>query len=172
MGYAVEPGIFSAEEVGASHQRERLFILAIRKDYLANSNSEPGQPAAEGRLGVDGELLQKTGWDQDTNGPESFSEKMGNTDSTGFGQFGRAVTVQEKFSSLEYTNSFNRWPARPGEQQYEWEQPRAVEPGVGCTIDGYNFRGDLLRAYGNSVVEQTAEYAFLTLLQKFMKRWD
>ena len=172
MGYAVEPGIFSAEEVGASHQRERLFILAIRKDYLANSNSEPGQPAAEGRLGVDGELLQKTGWDQDTNGPEAFSEKMGNTDSTGFGQFGRAVTVQEKFSSLEYTNSFNRWPARPGEQQYEWEQPRAVEPGVGCTIDGYNFREDLLRAYGNSVVEQTAEYAFLTLLQKFMKRWD
>lgn len=38
-GYAVECGIFTAEEVGAPHQRERLFILAIRKDYLANAKS-------------------------------------------------------------------------------------------------------------------------------------
>jgi hypothetical protein len=37
---------------------------------------------------------------------------------------------------------------------------------VGCTIDGYNYREDLLRAYGNSVVEQTAEIAFIDLLQK------
>lgn len=34
LGYAVKEGIFSAEETGASHRRERLFILAIRKDYL------------------------------------------------------------------------------------------------------------------------------------------
>lgn len=29
LGYAVEPGIFTAEEVGAPHERERLFILAV-----------------------------------------------------------------------------------------------------------------------------------------------
>lgn len=34
MGYRVTPGVFSAEEVGAPHQRERLFILAhaVRDD--------------------------------------------------------------------------------------------------------------------------------------------
>ncbi|GAB3278456.1 hypothetical protein GCM10027347_52880 [Larkinella harenae] len=34
MGYAVESGIYSAEEVGAPHERDRLFILAV----LANPN--------------------------------------------------------------------------------------------------------------------------------------
>ena len=32
---------------------------------------------------------------------------------------------------------------------------------------GYNFREDLLRAFGNAVVEQTAELAFRTLIKKF-----
>lgn len=31
MGYAVEAGLFEAAEVGASHRRQRLFILAYRK---------------------------------------------------------------------------------------------------------------------------------------------
>jgi len=32
MGYRVRWGIFSAEETGASHKRERVFIMAIRKE--------------------------------------------------------------------------------------------------------------------------------------------
>ena len=32
LGYTVEAGLFSAEEVGASHRRERLFILAVAND--------------------------------------------------------------------------------------------------------------------------------------------
>ena len=31
MGYRVEPGLFAAEEVGAPHERKRLFILAYRE---------------------------------------------------------------------------------------------------------------------------------------------
>ena len=61
--------------------------------------------------------------------------------------------------------SSSQWPARPGGGQYDWEQPRTVKPGVGSTIDGYSFREDLLRALGNSVVEQSAELAFNTLLK-------
>lgn len=45
----------------------------------------------------------------------------------------------------------------------------AVEPILGVTVDGYNFREDLLRAAGNSVVEQTAVLAFVTLLEKHNK---
>lgn len=62
---------------------------------------------------------------------------------------------------------FNRWPAGQGQFQYEWEAPRAIKPGLGCTINGYNFRNDLLRMYGNGVVEQTAEIAIRDLLKKF-----
>lgn len=37
LGYAVEPGIFSAEEVGATHRRERLFVLSVRWDLMDDS---------------------------------------------------------------------------------------------------------------------------------------
>jgi site-specific DNA-cytosine methylase len=58
------------------------------------------------------------------------------------------------------------WPARPGEPQRRWEAQRTVESSVGFTIDGYNFTEDLLRAAGNGVVEQTAEKAFIELMNK------
>lgn len=60
----------------------------------------------------------------------------------------------------------SRWPARQGEEQYEWEC-RRTQPRICSTINGYNFREDFLRALGNSVVEQQAEYAFITLLNQF-----
>lgn len=69
------------------------------------------------------------------------------------------------------------WPSRPGEQQFDWEEPRTAtdkeqaKRGMGGSIDGYNFREDLLRAYGNSVVEQTAEIAFIDLLDKHFKNY-
>lgn len=62
-----------------------------------------------------------------------------------------------------------KWPSRPGEQQHEWEEPRQVELSLGCTVAGYDFREDLLRALGNSVVEQTAELAFKDLIKKHIK---
>lgn len=48
MGYSVETGLFSASEVGASHQRQRFFILAHRDGELrelprnARKNSDRG----------------------------------------------------------------------------------------------------------------------------------
>jgi DNA (cytosine-5)-methyltransferase 1 len=91
---------------------------------------------------------------------------MANTNYTGFGEFRRSEPVRKKQLSIE-CGSFKTWPAGQGKFQYEWEAPRAVEPGLGCTINGYNFRNDLLRMYGNGVVEQTAEIAFRDLLKKF-----
>lgn len=61
------------------------------------------------------------------------------------------------------------FPMPYGLSQWEWEKPRVNfrdEPGMGTTINGYNFREDLLRMAGNGVVEQTAELAFITLLEK------
>lgn len=59
----------------------------------------------------------------------------------------------------------SRWPANPFSEQHEWEERRVVESGLGITINGYNFKNDLLRAIGNSVVEQAAAIAFLDLLK-------
>lgn len=50
LGYRVEAGLFSAEEVGASHRRERLFILAVA-DRSNGRLPESGR-RSEGRDGV------------------------------------------------------------------------------------------------------------------------
>ena len=60
------------------------------------------------------------------------------------------------------------WPKGPGPDQYEWEEPRTLKPGVGMSAYGYNFREDLIRMYGNGVVEQVAELAWVDLWNKHM----
>lgn len=67
------------------------------------------------------------------------------------------------------TGGGDKWPARPGQEQYEWEAPR-VESSLGYAVNGYNFREDLLRMAGNAVVEQVAEVAWKTLWNKFYDR--
>jgi DNA (cytosine-5)-methyltransferase 1 len=120
MGYRVEAGVYTAEEVGAPHQRTRLFILALANTLC--KGLERG--------------CKQSAW---------------------------------KEQSPIRRSGIPLWPAEPGESQHGHEEPRLIKPGVGSTIDGYNFREDLLRALGNSVVEQTAEIAFIDLLRKHLK---
>lgn len=251
LGYRVEAGLFSAEEVGAPHKRERLFILAIMGDTKYNGSfisevrrrCDKSGNRSEKRTDF---TCQSTG----TGGREDLSdlqgiEKLANSEGVhaqgfsggqGKGEFGGSCNESEELanphserhahgrieidtaergkhalsdiatsggnelansdSSRSWENSeqselrtnspeqsprhcwfakqresreggFDRWPSRPGQNQYEWEAPRTIESGMGVTVDGYNFREDLLRAGGNGVVEQAAELAFRTLIEKF-----
>jgi len=171
MGYAVEAGIYSAEEVGAPHERDRLFILAIKAEYVAHlqkfgigglSECKPGQILDQ--QGYSGHIV---GGGEESTPPEYGAM----ADTTIVGVEGcRAGGQQEPHAHVGSElfmrgSSGTRWPAGRGEQQYAWEPPR-IESRLGCVFNGYNFREDLLRAYGNSVVEQTAEVAFVDLLKK------
>jgi len=63
MGYRVEAGIYTAEEVGATHERERLFILAILEDtngYGSRRDNEGGFQSETIRAG---EELGNTGYE-------------------------------------------------------------------------------------------------------------
>lgn len=61
LGYRVAAGLFSAEEVGASHKRERLFILAVRAcggfGELRESSGIGGQSDGCGEVVADAENL-------------------------------------------------------------------------------------------------------------------
>jgi DNA (cytosine-5)-methyltransferase 1 len=57
LGYRVEAGLFSAEEVGAHHQRERVYILA-HADSLRERQPEGGEPDERGRSGNGGPPLR------------------------------------------------------------------------------------------------------------------
>ncbi|WP_093671166.1 DNA cytosine methyltransferase [Tenacibaculum sp. MAR_2009_124] len=189
MGYSVETGIYSASEVGAPHKRERVFILALDYSYIHEL-----QKKRKARLGMDGDLLQDSRRQEnsirfteastevvDTN----YKRRNGNRLSSRQEKELPRASMSSEFisnstgkrnrkSSKEYKTGFieqksNQWPAGPGERQFEWEEYRTIEPGMGCTVNGYNFRTELLRQYGNGVVAQTAEKAFSMLLDKHIK---
>ena len=231
MGYRVEAGIFTAEEVGAPHQRERLFILAVRKDvghsecirlsgYNRRKSKQITQDGCKELGDPNGTRLEGIGARTESNEPKQSgttlsSSELGNSSSEGlqkprqtrereFSKEDRkwVDNRSEQSSKLAYTNSsgsgeyseqsklwtdstikpsinsrevpkterkkgrFNGFPVGPWQQQHEWEEPRTVKSGLGCTVNGYNARNDLLRMYGNGVVEQTAEVAWIELWKK------
>lgn len=272
MGYIVREEIYSAVEAGASHQRKRLFILAILADAESQrifpgrteftKNERGGQQLAGSEQGCNlidlstavadpnhyaGRLraIARKGCTETIGGSTELADtgkqsecepdqkdsplnserdtwrafigtsatELGDTASTGLERHGRKCELGESQGQDEvnrpgdvadpddcrscentelrelraeryqqspsnsrgadteenHKRRFDRWPARPGETQYDWEEPRTItsKSSLGGPAYGYNFREDLLRAYGNSVVEQTAEIAFRDLLTKF-----
>ena len=123
MGYQVSWGIFSASEVGAPHQRKRIFILAHLIDERL-----------QGRLC--GRTHQE--W-KDINGYAGCGGAGGGSglaDSNSAGsrkdwKQSQLWTVRTEQSSSncwnpESTKGNQGWPSRPGEHQYGWEPPRVV----------------------------------------------
>lgn len=167
MGYAVEAGIFAAKEAGASQDRERLFILAI----LANSNYikrrlPKYKPQQEWSCAI-----------KDTEVIGSCKEMGGGTTKLADSSSQRSQGMQSRSLLREGTRiprpitkcRPQDFPLGQGFEQWEWEEPREIESRMEYSINGYQFEGDLLRAIGNSVVEQTAELAFTELLKKHLK---
>lgn len=242
MGYVVKEGIYAAEEVGAPHQRERLFILAIlanaesyvrglykrsRRPFertpfpfwsgeeLGNAAGPPEREQTEQTVAFanDGDTREKSGFsgelanaDGDGPGTESGDPRRQGGEDEGKAQWQERNNIQRERSwsdignsgeamadpgseglegqwprggcsrpelSLSSGGSGDRWPSRPGEPQQAWESPRvisrAAESSMGLSAHGYNFREDILRALGNGVVEQQAEYAFRDLIGKHIE---
>ena len=62
-----------------------------------------------------------------------------------------------------------KWPARPGEDQHDWEAPRTIwkaERRLGRSVNGPRDRIDRIRLLGNGVVPQTAAKAYFVLDQE------
>jgi len=218
LGYTVKEGIFSAEEVGAPHQRKRLFILAVdntycerlkqeyqiqaRRQSIESSSKELADCHSIGHVHIKLEkhttkerfdalgdtstggrnelehtssegLERSIGRISERDGTEQ-SSKVADTCKYNVQRIERrSPDTQERTKSGERhigsQSIRDRWPARPGQPQFEWEEPR-VESRVGFSVDGYNFREDLLRMAGNAVVPQQAELAWITLWNKIYER--
>lgn len=174
LGYSVKEGIYSAEEVGAPHIRKRLFILAVGNTHLKRWHDvEKGFDKTSNNTEWDVALFSRI-WKTVQCRTEQPSINVANSNFEGLPKQPRP-----EFSSISRPPESSKrgqsggvlptsWPSRPGENQFEWEAPRVVKPGVGVTVDGYNFREDLLRLAGNGVVEQTAALAFRDLFQKLI----
>lgn len=169
MGYRVEAGIFTAEEVGASHERERVFVLALADSYCLSASRRFGNLQGTSKT-IEGE---KQKWKRSRNDIRHSGKIIQEAELAHAGRSG----LQRQKSGLVYgqgkgiSGSTSKcrpqdFPLGQGAEQWDWEEPREIESGVGYTIERYNFEADILRANGNSVLEQTSELAFLTLLEK------
>lgn len=131
LGYRATAGIFSAEEVGAPHQRKRVFIIGLREELGNASDLRLQQPSADSR---------ETGTDQSgeergvhepqgasslsRHGPQSQgSQELANPNNGGGNQDRQPTELRT--GGLEQS-PIHRWPSRPGEAQQEWEEPKVV----------------------------------------------
>ena len=115
-----------------------------------------------------------------------YREELADTGCQGLQRGERPRTYEE--GSIPYgpaPECRDLWPARPGEPQHPWEEPRTINGKinadwveqlmglpVGWTqLDGGGLednRIDRLRLLGNGVVPATAEKAFKTLMRRFL----
>jgi DNA (cytosine-5)-methyltransferase 1 len=140
MGFSVAAGLFTAEEVGAPHRRERLFILAHAEGagaWLDQFNARQG-------AGGNGQSVA----DPDGAGLERQSRH-------------EAAPAGSDFTT---EHGFPLWPPGPGELETWGIVPDALKPAVHRMADGMAYRVDRLRACGNGVVPLVAAYAFRTLV--------
>jgi len=201
MGYKVEAGLFTAAEVGAPHKRERLFVLAQSRGTeprgLSGSQRQEGSTIrstselAHNPIGrcEDVQIRQAR--------ESAFRKSCRGLANTKCPEQGQG-TIEEAPPGIGRDRlAIQRWPSRPGQPQYEWEEPRVVdyaqhrrcEPKkgkvqtgrdgpehtdkgqaqsrLGRAVNGTNCRVDRLRLLGNGVVPQQAELAFRTLMALF-----
>lgn len=186
LHYKVEAGIFSAEEVGAPHQRKRLFILAMaNSDSKSIRNCEGGLHATASPTSEKLGNTQKHNWRsceswihneterKSCSGRfENSGARMASAFSKGLeGKWNGRCSATKKQPPPSSISNY-KFPSRPNESQHEWEEPRTITKeelkcSLGGPVDGYNFREDLLRMCGNGVVPDTAELAYKTLINKF-----
>ena len=92
-------------------------------------------------------------------------EEMGDT--TGKRSCGRSTDENGQQSEVSRSGlGKTQYPARPGEEQYEWEPKRTTITELGRGLNRVTHRVDRLRLLGNGVVPDTCELAFKTLIKQ------
>lgn len=121
IGYTTAWGIFSASEVGAPHQRKRVFILAVSNSLGGAAGLSRSLAWNEGVAGVAdhcgdqgcGELANAELHGHD------YANARPHTDGIQ-GPFGQWHEHRQAIGDGQV------WPSHPGELQHAWEPPRVV----------------------------------------------
>jgi len=139
-GYRTEWGLYSAEETGAPHQRIRCFILAKLPDTKIEGLEGYPRLRTEQNRGCEStkddlsepQLADSEGNDEqrrDTRQGEVQSRRSGTQPEELAHTASREPRQSQARNGGQDTSGGSedtRWPARPGEEQYEWEEPRVL----------------------------------------------
>ena len=125
LGYRATAGIFSASEVGAPHQRKRVFILGVHQEMgYAKHDGPYGTEKSRGtETTVRDNPKGKDGSSQPARA--SASSELANSHSRGGEIQDQGQLTGEQVPECN-GSSWGAWPSRPSEPQYDWEEPRVV----------------------------------------------
>lgn len=176
MGYGVKTGLFTAEEIGASHKRERLFILAHAEGAgawldqlyawqgIVGNGTTLADPARGGNRREAGNFSETAGRpdEQSPRLSDIAGKNLADADVAGLeGQPRHEGTGHE--ASIAGQSCLPLWPPAPGDTDTWRSVPDALKPAIHRMADGLADRVDRIRLCGNGVVPLAAAYAFLTL---------
>jgi DNA (cytosine-5)-methyltransferase 1 len=168
MGYRATAGVFSAAEVGAPHQRKRVFILAYRNDERPQGRIRGGQDAQW--QGVDGHAgCSSAGtyqrWPARPSEPQHDWEEprvtVANTES-------QQGTAQDHRGEPVATCDQEEGKLGGGDSGSLRQGSGSTQSRLGGKSNGSTNRVDRLRLLGNGVVPATATTAFVTLMQRLV----
>ena len=164
-GYRSAWGIFSAREVGAPHQRKRVYIMAdshrIRRNWWKlpdTASQRPVEIEAQQRPEQPFVRSKVEGCGGDS-GEDELANSIGARSEVGLS--GQKRSNKERDTRIiDHCNSQQSW--RQG--QVFWPP----EPRLGRVVDGCADRVDRIRLLGNGVVPATAAKAWLTLNEELL----
>jgi len=152
LGYATTWGIFSAAEVGAPHQRKRVYILGHSQNNRCEGWRETiKRERSENHIKRPDQDLR---WQS-----QRSSQTLANSVSKGSQGWLHRRKDKEGQSELRHVGRSGAAHQQQGQKIWDFE------PQLGRVVDGCADRVDRLRLLGNGVVPQTAAKAWTVLME-------
>ena len=157
LGYFTTWGLFSASEVGAPHQRKRIFILA-HTDSVRCNWGKLSDYASERDVEVEAQQRSQQSHIR------SEAERCGGDS----GENELAYTSSERLQRCGAAKNISLEESKPNDQLSPRRNSKAIrawppEPRILRVVDGCADRVDRIRLLGNGVVPQTAAKAWSVL---------
>ena len=185
MGYRVKEGLYTAEETGAPHRRQRLFFMAVHGNdtsALALPNAERLQGFAW-NYGVSGRAVHPhiehdrdavRSWSGWSSNELDTRKELGDSNSEGLQGRGECRYSAREWSPREAgTKLIPLYPPGPEDEKgwaYMLSEMQEAQPSICFTVDGHPPQLERqLRSYGNGVVPAMAAIAWCDLAQAFIQ---